>query len=73
MRTPLREVAVTDYHLMVESLAPDIVAFAPMMASPHPRVIAVRQGRGDLLKVTLLPAEACRAVMRRAKPKSITR
>ncbi|XP_052132201.1 transmembrane protein 132B, partial [Frankliniella occidentalis] len=71
-RTPLREVAVSDYHLMVESLAPDIVAFAPMMASPHPRVIAVRQGRGDLLKVTLLPAEVCRGVMRRAKPKSIT-
>ncbi|KAK3912238.1 Transmembrane protein 132B, partial [Frankliniella fusca] len=71
-RTPLREVAVSDYHLMVESLKPDVVAFAPMMASPHPRVIAVREGRGDLLKVTLLPAEACRGVMRRAKPKSIT-
>ncbi|XP_046988822.1 transmembrane protein 132E [Schistocerca americana] len=59
-RTPLREVAVSDYHLLVESLDPEVVAFAPMVTSPHPRVIAVGEGRGDLLRVALLPADACR-------------
>ncbi|XP_039292029.1 transmembrane protein 132E-like [Nilaparvata lugens] len=60
-RAPLREVAVTDYQLVVDSLNPDIVAFAPMVASPHPRVIAVGQGKGELLRVALLVAEACRS------------
>nr|CAD7260300.1 unnamed protein product [Timema shepardi] len=64
-RTPLREVAVSDYHLLVESLDPEVVAFAPMVASHHPRVIAVGEGRSDLLHVALLLAEECRAVPRR--------
>lgn len=59
-RTPLRDIAVTDYYLIVDSLDPDIVAFAPMVASHHPRVIAVGEGRGDLLRVALLPNEECR-------------
>ncbi|XP_057335778.1 transmembrane protein 132E isoform X1 [Microplitis mediator] len=60
MKTPLREIAVSDYHLTVESLDPEVVAFAPMVASHHPRVIAVGEGHGDLLRVTLQLAEACR-------------
>ncbi|XP_044592113.1 transmembrane protein 132E isoform X3 [Cotesia glomerata] len=59
-KTPLREIAVSDYHLTVESLDPEVVAFAPMVASHHPRVIAVGEGHGDLLRVTLSLAEACR-------------
>lgn len=59
-RTPLREVAVSDYHLVVESLDPEVVAFAPMVAAHHPRVIAVGEGRGDLLRVTLQLADVCR-------------
>lgn len=59
-KTPLREVADTDYHLVVESLDPEVVAFAPMVASHHPRVIAVGEGSGDLLHVTLLLSEECR-------------
>lgn len=59
-RTPLREIAVSDYHLMVESLNPDVVAFAPMVASHHPRVIAVSEGHGDLLRVTLQLTDICR-------------
>jgi transmembrane protein 132 len=43
-RTALRDVAVTDYFLLVESLDPEVVAFAPMLASKHPRVIAVGEG-----------------------------
>lgn len=42
--TALRDVAVNDYYLLVESLDPEIVAFAPMLASKHPRVIAVGEG-----------------------------
>ncbi|KAJ9590650.1 hypothetical protein L9F63_016321, partial [Diploptera punctata] len=60
-RTPLRDVAVTDYYLLVDSLDPEVVAFAPMVASHHPRVIAVGEGRGDLLRVALLLAEECRS------------
>ncbi|KAI4500832.1 hypothetical protein M0802_004043 [Mischocyttarus mexicanus] len=65
-RTPLREIAVSDYHLLVESLDPEVVAFAPMVASHHPRVIAVGEGRGDLLKVSLQLADACRLSGRRS-------
>lgn len=63
-RTPLREVADSDYHLLVESTDPEIVAFAPMVASHHPRVIAVGEGSGDLLQVTLLISEECRGPLR---------
>ncbi|KAG5868104.1 hypothetical protein JTB14_034634 [Gonioctena quinquepunctata] len=59
-KTPLRDISDTDYHLVVESLDPEVVAFAPMVASHHPRVIAVGEGSGDLLQVTLLLAEECR-------------
>lgn len=69
-KTPLREVADSDYHLVVESLDPEVVAFAPMVASHHPRVIAVGEGSGDLLHVTLLLSEECRAIP--AKPKTKT-
>lgn len=43
-RTALRDVEVSDYYLVVESLDPEVVAFAPMLASKHPRVIAVGEG-----------------------------
>ena len=66
-RTPLREISILDYHLVVESLDPEVVAFAPMVASHHPRVIAVGEGRGDLLKVTLHLADVCRLSGRKAK------
>ncbi|KAJ8975395.1 hypothetical protein NQ317_008610 [Molorchus minor] len=59
-KTPLRDISDTDYHLVVESLDPEVVAFAPMVASHHPRVIAVGEGSGDLLQITLLLAEECR-------------
>lgn len=43
-KTPLRDIQVEDYFLLVESLDPEVVAFAPMLASHHPRVIAVGEG-----------------------------
>lgn len=58
-RTPLRSVAMSDYTLRVESTNPDVVAFAPMAASPHPRVIAVGSGKGQLLRVSFGPPDAC--------------
>ncbi|XP_063707081.1 transmembrane protein 132E [Culicoides brevitarsis] len=60
-RSPLRDISVDDYFLLVESLDTEVVAFAPMLASHHPRVIAVGQGHGDLLRVTLLLPEECRS------------
>lgn len=63
-KTALRDIADTDYHLVVESLDPEVVAFAPMVASHHPRVIAVGEGSGDLLQVTLLLSEECRILGR---------
>lgn len=55
-----RDVSVDDYFLLVESLDTEVVAFAPMLASHHPRVIAVGEGNGNLLRVTLLLSEECR-------------
>lgn len=48
-KTPLRDISDTDYHLVVESLDPEVVAFAPMVASHHPRVIAVGEGKQKYL------------------------
>uniref|UniRef100_A0A182QVT6 Transmembrane protein TMEM132 N-terminal domain-containing protein n=1 Tax=Anopheles farauti TaxID=69004 RepID=A0A182QVT6_9DIPT len=39
--TSSRDISVDDYFLLVESLDTEVVAFAPMLASHHPRVIAV--------------------------------
>lgn len=58
-KTALRDIAMSDYLLSVDSLDPDVVAFAPMAASPHPRVIAVGEGRGDLLRVGLRLPDKC--------------
>lgn len=52
--------SVDNYFLLVESLDTEVVAFAPMLASNYPRVIAVGEGNGDLLRVTLLLPEDCR-------------
>lgn len=58
---------VSDYQLAVESLDPDVVAFAPMVASKHPRVIAVGEGHGDLMRVSLQLTDSCRLQTRRSK------
>lgn len=55
------DVSADNYYLLVESLDTEVVAFAPMLASSYPRVIAVGEGNGDLLRVTLLLPEDCRA------------
>ncbi|XP_065333491.1 transmembrane protein 132E isoform X3 [Cloeon dipterum] len=57
--TALRDVSVADYLLTVDSQNPEVVAFAPMAASPHPRVIAVGEGHGPLLRLTLRLPDRC--------------
>ncbi|KAL1450920.1 hypothetical protein WDU94_003231 [Cyamophila willieti] len=70
-RTSLRDIPSSDYLLVVDSLNPQVVAFAPMRAgSKHPRVIAVGEGRGDLLRVAFLQPDACRpgGVLKKSTP-----
>lgn len=62
--TSVADINANDYTISVDSLSPDVVAFAPMLASRHPRVIAVSEGKGNLLKVSLLLPDACRAEAR---------
>ncbi|XP_024939788.1 uncharacterized protein LOC107266718 isoform X3 [Cephus cinctus] len=68
--TPLREIAATDYKIQVESEETEVVAVAPPVASHHPRVIAIGEGRGDLLRVTLLLVDVCQMSNRRSKSSS---
>lgn len=42
--TPLRDIDRDAYSLRVQSLDSEVVAFAPMLGSAHPRVIAVGEG-----------------------------
>jgi hypothetical protein len=46
----LRDVNPNDFYLSVKSLDPDVIAFAPTSGSRHPRVIAVGDGAGRLLR-----------------------
>ncbi|XP_046680481.1 transmembrane protein 132E isoform X4 [Homalodisca vitripennis] len=69
--TPLRDISLADYSLVVDSLSPDVVAFAPNAFS-HPRVIAVGEGRGELLRVALLTPDECRTGAAKRTPPLIS-
>lgn len=69
--TPLRDISLSDYSLVVDSLSPDVVAFAPNAFS-HPRVIAVGEGQGELLRVALLTPEECRTGAAKRTPPLIS-
>lgn len=60
----MSDINVAHYMIAVDSFSPEVVAFAPMLTSVHPRVIAVGEGRGNLLKVSLLLPESCRTETR---------
>ena len=62
--TSISDVNSADYSISVDSLNPEIVAFAPMLTSLHPRVIAVGEGKGNLLRVSLVLPETCRSEAR---------
>jgi len=58
--TSISDINAAEYAIAVDSLNPEVVAFAPMLTSTHPRVIAVGEGTGNLLKVSLLLPDSCR-------------
>jgi hypothetical protein len=57
--TGLAQIEREDYQLTVETKRPDIVAFAPQTPLSQPRVIAVSQGKGSLLTITIHPPTLC--------------
>ncbi len=61
--TSVSDISASDYSISVDTFSPDIVAFAPMFTSRHPRVIAVGEGQGSL-KVSLLLPHVCRSEAR---------
>ena len=57
--TPLRDIDPAQYYLTVDTLDPQVIAFAPIIGSKDTRVIAVGRGEGDLLTVSLELADEC--------------
>ena len=58
-RTPLRDIDPAQYYLTVDTLDPQVIAFAPIIGSKDTRVIAVGRGSGPLLRVSLELADDC--------------
>ena len=56
---PLRHVPPADYFLDMDTLNNHVVAFGPMLSADRPRVIALGQGKGELLKLALELGDAC--------------
>ncbi|KAH8042827.1 hypothetical protein HPB51_025879 [Rhipicephalus microplus] len=62
--TPLIDVPESDFSLVMESLDPGVVALAPVAASSggmtaRPRIVAIGQGQGSLLQLSLELGKAC--------------
>ena len=72
--TPLHYISPADYQLDVDTLNNHVVAFADRSsldaASDWPRLMAVGAGSGELVKVSLQAAGACRR--RKARPLAVT-
>lgn len=66
----LKDINEKNYHLTVDSLDSSVVAFAPMVGLSHPRVIAIDEGKGDLLHVSLELSRSCQK--RRTQPLAST-
>lgn len=56
---PLQDVPHGDYHLDLDTLNNHVVAIGQSFTPDVPKVIALGQGKGDLLKVSLMLNEAC--------------
>ena len=56
---PLKYISSSDYFLDMDTLNNHVVAFGPMLASDTPRVIALGQGKGELLKLALELGDQC--------------
>ena len=57
--TSLRDIDPAQYYLTVDTLDPQVIAFAPIIGSKDTRVIAVGVGSGPLLRVSLELADDC--------------
>ena len=58
-RLPLREVDPEDYYLAIKSLDSSVIALAPSRDARFPRVIAVGNGHGQLLRTSLELIDNC--------------
>ena len=58
-RTPIRHVPPSDYFLDMDTLNNHVVAFGPMFSADQPRIIALGEGSGELLKLALELGDAC--------------
>jgi len=67
---PLEYVPSTDYFLDMDTLNNHVVAFGPMLTSSTPRVIALGQGKGELLKVALELGDTCQR--KRSRPLDVS-
>jgi len=67
---PLHYIPSSHYQLDVDTLNNHIVAFGDAFSPDCPRVVAVGAGTGELLKMSLQPADSCRR--RKARPLAVT-
>ena len=58
-KLPLREVDPEDYYLAIKSLDSSVIALAPSRDARSPRVIAVGNGHGQLLRTSLELIDNC--------------
>ena len=58
---PLRDVDPEDYYLAIKSLDSRVIALAPSRDARFPRVVAVGNGRGQLLRTSLELIDDCMA------------
>ena len=68
--TALHYISSSDYQLDVDTLNNHVVAFGDAFSADSPRLVAVGAGSGELLKVSLQPAESCRR--RKTRPLAVT-
>lgn len=58
-KTPIRHVPPSDYFLDMDTLNNHVVAFGPMFSADQPRIIALGEGSGELLKLALELGDTC--------------
>ena len=58
-KLPLRDVDPDDYYLAIKSLDSSVIALAPSRDARFPRVIAVGNGQGQLLRTSLELIDNC--------------
>ena len=67
---PLSLVPPSDYFLDMDTLNSRVVAFGPMLASNQPRIIALSEGKGRLLKLALELGDECQR--KKSRPLAIS-